>query len=712
VRRVLHILIALAVLGPIGAWAGSPTRKSAEDFAQGDLSAAIVELETALADHPADAALVREEAAVREESDDPMAAAALYSRAATLEGDPRVPVEAAACLARAGHPESALSALDLILKDNPQDPDALWYEGLSHRVLAMDGGKEARAHWQAARWAFNALVRQVPGDAAAYRLLGECQEALKDNKDAEQSYLSALKYEPSYRDLHVRLARLFKKRGATAEALARYERAVAASPWDTALAEEKRALVRRAPSTERLQKAERTRKWKELKPLSETPLPSSPITVRVGVETHLHRLVLRCGGVMQVSTPAGTPLRRLASDTDYVVVWRDAKKPQGNRAPIPVPTLIALTGDNPLAPPEDQPNGGSGVVMDAKGVTLMTFDRRIWFEPMEREHTVALHAVETGSGYFFASEEDRFYRGLIEIHPGPGLGFAVVNRVSLEAYVAGVLPSEMPASWPLEALKAQAVAARTEGLSKMGRHNREGFDVCDEVHCQAYVGIKAERSATNQAVAETAGVVLWRDGRPFPAVYSAQCGGHSQSYREAWGYDLPGSGVADFDPHQVKAVFPLAPHELKEWVLTEPDAYCKAADLKGYQQFRWTYPVSAADLEAAEKLRELGPLQSVRVMGRSTAGWVGRVTFVGESGSKDFTRDSVRGILGGIRSNLFWLEDWRSPSGRLREVWVYGGGWGHGVGMCQVGARGLAKLGKSFRGILEHYYPQASFKSL
>jgi peptidoglycan hydrolase-like amidase/Flp pilus assembly protein TadD len=688
--------------GPVRA--GDLRRTAAEAFAEGDLACAEQALEEAFEGEEGDLPLLLDRAAVREEADDPEGAWAWYSRAVSVMGDPRVLVEAAAAQARCGGLEGARSTLESRCDADPEDVRALWYAALVHRALARRSPGKAGTHWAKARERLEAFVSLRPEAPEALLLLGECAEALGDASGAVSAYESALRADSSLKSLHARLARLHRRMGDADKALERFERAVAVAPGDADLAREKRVAEQGSPERDRERRETRKRRWTEHRPLQETPLPPSPVTVRVGLETGLRRLVLRSGGALSVTTPAGTPLTVLAADQDLVVVW---EAPRGG-----VPEAGKAPSSGAAPGPAVPASRGSGRVLDAAGKVLLTFDQRIWFAPTDSDHTVGLHALATGSGYFFASEDDRFYRGVVEIHPGPGPGFNVVNHVALEGYVAGVLPSEMPASWPLEALKAQAVAARTESLAKAGRHNAEGFDVCDEVHCQAYGGLKAERNNTNRAVAETRGLVLWRKGRPFPAVYSAQCGGSTQSYQEAWGYDLPVPGVPDLGRGAPKVRFPLGPRDLKGWVEEGPDAYCRLPGLKGYRQFRWLTRVTAKDLEARERLKDLGPLRSVRVLARSSAGWVRRVRFVGEKGERDFTGDSVRGILGGIRSNLVWLEPWRSPEGRLEEVWIHGGGWGHGVGMCQAGAFGRARDGAGFKDILKHYYPKASFKKL
>jgi len=130
-------------------------------------------------------------------------------------------------------------------------------------------------------------------------------------------------------------------------------------------------------------------------------------------------------------------------------------------------------------------------------------------------------------GEFWGRQEDRSYRGVIEVKAFASKVKAV-NALSMEEYLYGVVPSEMSASWPLEALKAQAIAARSEAIHKLGRHKEDGYDFCAEVHCQSYSGVERETAQTNMAVDETRGQVLCFEGKPIDAVYSSCCGGHTQ----------------------------------------------------------------------------------------------------------------------------------------------------------------------------------------
>ena len=384
-------------------------------------------------------------------------------------------------------------------------------------------------------------------------------------------------------------------------------------------------------------------------------------------------------------TPALTPVTVLAAGQDYQVVFLQAKHSKTHQ------DFWALE--------------------NLKGKTLATFTQRLWIAPKDPTKSLVLHAVPSNSGYFFAKEEDRAYRGTLELSPRGGKGFQVINRVSLEDYLAGVLPAEMPSSWPMEALKAQAIVARTYVMSKMGRHNDEGYDVCDSVHCEVYRGLRAEMDRPNAAIRQTAGLVLKHGQKIMAVAFSAQCGGHTQDYAEAWGVKLPVVGVVDYDSRYNQDMeFPLSPLRMETWIREDRVAWCRIYGLHGYQNFRWASLVSAAAIQ--KKAGAIGRVRRLLVTHRSTAGWADHLLVEGESGNKELKGDIIRGFLGGIRSNLIWIEPQFNLKGWPEEFIVYGGGWGHGVGMCQVGTLGLAKGGKTCEEILEHYFPKGDIKKL
>ena len=134
--------------------------------------------------------------------------------------------------------------------------------------------------------------------------------------------------------------------------------------------------------------------------------------------------------------------------------------------------------------------------------------------------------------------KQKWYRGTIHIINNDG-DLTVINDVGIEDYVKGVTPAEMPSSWNLEALKAQAIAVRSYAIANLGKHAKEGFDLVDTVQDQVYNGVLAETPATNQAVEETEGLVLTYDNKIISTMYSASAGGQTKSALEAWGNDIP-----------------------------------------------------------------------------------------------------------------------------------------------------------------------------
>jgi len=138
----------------------------------------------------------------------------------------------------------------------------------------------------------------------------------------------------------------------------------------------------------------------------------------------------------------------------------------------------------------------------------------------------------------FISVKRKWYRGHFKII-NDGNALTVMNDISLEEYIRGVVPSEMPSGWEIEAHKAQAIAARSYALANMGKRAKYGYDLKDTPEDQAYGGASAETVQTNKAVEETQGIVLVCQGKIVPAYYSASAGGRTRSAGQVWTQDLP-----------------------------------------------------------------------------------------------------------------------------------------------------------------------------
>ncbi len=658
-------------------------------FAQGKDPEIRYAVQKRLEENPADPRPLLELADLDESQGNYSGAVAAYEDYLAQKNDWTVRRSLALAREQMGDFANAARDLKALEREHPQDPELLW--GLARLCLEQARWRSFRtqaSRREAMREAqddLTALAGLAPHFALATWELAEVSRQLGDNTRALEAYELVLQQDASFKRAHRYIARLLARRGKYIEALAKYEQAMAVEPNDEGLKKEAQRLALTAPRQAQKRKAEREKQWESWTPPQETPIAPSPVTLRVGLSTGTGRLVFRGESDLQVETPAGKPVTVLKAGEDYGVLYRRARPPWR---------------------PKD-----AWRVQDKKGKTVASFDQRLWIAPLDPQKPVVLHAISSNPGYFFAKEEDRAYRGLVEILPKAGEGFNVINRVSLEDYTAGVLPSEMAPSWPGEALKAQAVVARSYALSRLGRHNDQGFDVTDDVQDQVYRGLRAETQRSNEAVRETAGLVVEHGGKVVPTVFSAQCGGHTQDYSEAWGYKAPVVGVADYDPRYNQDMeFPLSPGRMERWIKEDREAWCRFWGLKGYGNYRWAWIVSAEDLQ--NKVPGLGRIRRLTVTQRSTAGWAERLWVEGERGGRVFKGDSIRGFLGGIRSNLIWIEPQFNPQGWPEEFIIYGGGWGHGVGMCQVGCYGLALAGRDFRTILLHYFPEGSLENL
>ncbi len=292
---------------------------------------------------------------------------------------------------------------------------------------------------------------------------------------------------------------------------------------------------------------------------------------------------------------------------------------------------------------------------------------------------------------------------------------AVVNALPEDRLLAGLLPAEIFPSAPEEALKAQAVAARGELLTKIGtRHIGDPFRLCSQTHCQVYSGAGRETARTTAAVAATRGEVLFTaDGKDLAdTVYSANCGGHTENNENAWpdmpalaalrGHrDAPAAGKPDVYAAGVSA------ENVARFIDQPPVAYCGQAHLGAGDRFRWTVKRTAAELNKLLAQYHLGEIRAIEVPQRGVSGRALAVRVVGSARSETIRGElHIRQAFGGLRSSLFVVEV------KDGDAIFRGAGFGHGVGMCQTGAVGMAEAGKRYQEILRHYYPNTVLRKL
>lgn len=258
---------------------------------------------------------------------------------------------------------------------------------------------------------------------------------------------------------------------------------------------------------------------------------------------------------------------------------------------------------------------------------------------------------------------DRWYRGKVKLVPGD-YGVTAVNYVDIDDYLYSVVGSEMPTSWPQEALRSQAVAARSYALYHQGKASGRSFDVNSTQSSQVYKGLQGEAPSTQEAVDATSGKVLTHSGRVIEAVFHSSSGGHTENSEHVWSTAVPYlKGVPDFDQN--------AP------------------------VYSWRAQFSLEDVGA--RIGYPGTIEAVEVLSRSPQGRAKRMTIIGDAGTLTVTGNTFRQKLG-LRSTKFDLAV--SPTG----ISVAGNGFGHGIGMSQWGARGMAERGQKYDKILTHFY--------
>ena len=357
--------------------------------------------------------------------------------------------------------------------------------------------------------------------------------------------------------------------------------------------------------------------------------------------------------------------------------------------------------------------------------------------------SVTVEKVERSVGYANHGFEDRLLRNEVIVVPDKRGWLAVVNLVDENDMVAGVLPSEMFASAPLEALKAQAVTARGELFAKIGRrHFADPFLVCSEQHCQVYQGQTAEHPRTNEAARLTAGELAFLNGHVVDSVYSACCGGHTEPADVVW--DRPKKAELVGGPDAPTTTLPTWLHpELAEGFFsqkvvrdrienvpsiaavlsTEADvrtlldkpresAWCGRSSLnqKG-SAWRWEKRFEKAQLDQAFADLGVGDVVRISIEERGPGGRLRALHIEGLKGKAQVLRElPVRKRLGNLRSGLFVIDEERDEGGGLVAVTLKGAGFGHGSGMCQQGALGMAEAGATYKDILRHDYNGAVVK--
>jgi len=332
-----------------------------------------------------------------------------------------------------------------------------------------------------------------------------------------------------------------------------------------------------------------------------------------------------------------------------------------------------------------------GISLGAKGQKELERKlQRVVFEP------------RGGKQWFYLN--GKRYKGLLEVSYSPKDTTALaLNLVFVEDYLKGVLPAEI-GKWgekEFEALKAQAIAARTYALYSSGSYKEKGYDLESTVADQLYLGADSEDKLANLAIKKTKGMILIYEGKPIKAHYHANCGGWTERIEEIWNKPAEAYLCSFGD-----------------------DGFCTWA-----KNSTWEESWSREDLEEIisahlgsypEVTPEgIGKILDLEILKRSPSGRVSLLELMTDKKVLRLEKDNIRWVLRRkkfphpiLPSTFFDIYLQRNPSGELEKIVFKGFGNGHGVGMCQVGALGRSRAGYTYRAILSHYYRGAKITKL
>ena len=416
---------------------------------------------------------------------------------------------------------------------------------------------------------------------------------------------------------------------------------------------------------------------------------------------------------------------------------------------------------------------GSGKKVTGKW-TALRIDNQIKLVNAEQEHvfeapadfiplnparaSLVLHGVTIGVDFHWERKEDQVFRGSLRLI-AEGDKLTAVNIVSVEDYLISVISSEMKATSSEEFLKAHAVTSRSWLLAQISksqslkspgkkynsftstgeeiikwydREDHENFDVCADDHCQRYQGItRASAPAVVKVINDTYGEVLTYGGAICDARYYKCCGGVTEIFENTWEPENHPylQGLIDNPRPPQRFNTDLSDEKnAREWILGFPDAFCNTSDkqvlsqvLNDYDQetndfFRWKVVYTQEELGSLVRERsgiDFGIIAGFTPLERGPSGRISRLRIEGSKKSLIIGKElEIRKTLS--KSHLYsscFVVDREEDSDGIRFV-LHGAGWGHGVGLCQIGAAMMGARGSSYRDILMHYFRGAGFEKL
>jgi len=368
------------------------------------------------------------------------------------------------------------------------------------------------------------------------------------------------------------------------------------------------------------------------------------------------------------------------------------------------------------------------------------------FAPSNPESALfALHDVKIGKRFHWERSQVQKFKGALHLAmPAPGF-ITAVNSIQLETYLASVISSEMSPENKVEFLKAHCICSRSWLLNQLGRRDagqitgrradyaaaeitawtgREAhrdFDVCADDHCQRYQGQRKINAAAEQAMKETRGQVLIYNNEICDARYSKCCGGITENFSVAWEdvqvpYLDAVTDAKDALPHI------MSEEQARQFIMSRPSAYCNIEDKTVIKKILPDFDCETKDFSrwkvelSQRELRELiltktgidfGEIRELVPLARGPSGRLFKIKVRGTRQEKIIGKElEIRRILSPthLLSSAFIVEPHKSTGDIPVGFTLHGAGWGHGVGLCQIGAAGMAEQGRTCEEILSHYF--------
>ncbi|MDD2420261.1 MAG: SpoIID/LytB domain-containing protein [Bacteroidales bacterium] len=374
----------------------------------------------------------------------------------------------------------------------------------------------------------------------------------------------------------------------------------------------------------------------------------------------------------------------------------------------------------------------------------------------EASATFMLKDVTIGINFHWERKEDQVFKGALKFIVEDGK-LTAVNLLGVEEYLTSVISSEMSATASLELLKAHAVISRSWLLAQIeknkeivgsdsaysamsdngdelirwyDREDHVNFDICADDHCQRYQGVtRASTEMVRKAIEQTRGELLMFDGKICDARYSKSCGGVFEEFQNCWEDIKYPYLVAKRDLPQGSAMPNLTIEEnAREWITSSPESFCNTSDnkilsqvLNNYDQetvnfYRWQVQYSANELSELVKRRsgtDYGLISDLVPVQRGTSGRLVKLRIVGSKKTKTIGKElEIRRSLSEshLYSSAFVVDKVANEITGETDFVLRGAGWGHGVGLCQIGAAVMGEKGYGYNEILLHYFIGASIE--